>query len=45
MITLTDGQQEVKAMEYSNIPELTTSLPPGTKVCMLSVEWLFEIIS
>ncbi|XP_041042974.1 recQ-mediated genome instability protein 1 [Carcharodon carcharias] len=35
MLQLTDGVQELQAMEYQSIPALNSSLSPGTKVLLL----------
>lgn len=32
-LQLTDGKQEVSAMEYKKIPGLSLNLPPGLKIC------------
>ena len=32
MLTLSDGSTEIQGMEYTPIPALKTSLPPGIKV-------------
>ena len=40
MLQLTDGSTEVKAMEYQSIPQLSTGVSPGAKVCCYALSLL-----
>jgi len=45
MLQLTDGAVELQAMEYRPVLALSTSLPPGTKVCdMLMISAVIVIV-